>query len=60
MQVRWVIDINAKRVKQNDSNRFFRAKNVWKCSCITEDGVGHWTTRNQYLGDSRSREALTM
>lgn len=57
MPVRWVIDTNAKRVKQNDSNRFFRAKNVWKCGCIR---VGHWTTRNQYLGDSRSREALTM
>jgi hypothetical protein len=59
MPVRWVIDTHAKRVKQNEANRFFRAKNVWKCDCITKDRAGHRTTRNQYLSDSGSREALT-
>jgi len=41
------------------SNHFFRAKNVWKCECITKDRVRHRTRRKQYLGRSRSREALT-
>ena len=41
------------------SNRFFRAKNVWKCDCSTKGGVGHRTRGNQYLVNSRSREALT-